>query len=58
MKEFCTVMKPLTVALEILQGGECTYGLMSKTLALKDDLSRMTASLQDVIVKVRLLFDT
>lgn len=65
LQEYCTVMKPLTVALDILQGDECTYGallptltsLMSKTLALKDDLSRMTASLPDVIVKVRLLFD-
>lgn len=65
LQEYCTVMKPLTVALDILQGDECTYGallptltsLMSKTLALKDSLSRMTASLPDVIVKVRLLFD-
>ncbi|KAF3844195.1 hypothetical protein F7725_013536 [Dissostichus mawsoni] len=62
LKEYCTVMKPLTVALDILQGDECTYGallptltsLMSKTLALKDDLSRMTASLPDVIVKFKL----
>ena len=59
MQEYCTVMKPLTVALDILQGDECAYGtllkkksLMSKTLALKDDLSRMTASLPDAIVKV------
>ena len=57
-------MKPLTVALDILQGDECTYGtllptltsLMSKTLALKDDLSRMTASLPDAIVKVLVFF--
>ena len=64
MQEYCTVMKPLTVALDILQGDECAYGtllptltsLMSKTLALKDDLSKMTASLPDAIVKVRLLF--
>uniref|UniRef100_A0A3Q2WY69 HAT C-terminal dimerisation domain-containing protein n=1 Tax=Haplochromis burtoni TaxID=8153 RepID=A0A3Q2WY69_HAPBU len=57
LKEYCTVMKPLTVALDILQGDECTYGallptltsLMSKTLALKDDLSRMTASLPDAL---------
>lgn len=56
LQEYCSVMKPLTVALDILQGDECTYGallptltsLMSKTLAL----SRMTASLPDVIVKV------
>lgn len=59
------MMKPLTVSLDILQGDECTYGallptpasLMSKTFVLKDDLSRMTASLPDVIVKVSLLFD-
>uniref|UniRef100_A0AAY5K050 DUF659 domain-containing protein n=1 Tax=Esox lucius TaxID=8010 RepID=A0AAY5K050_ESOLU len=59
LQEYCTVMKPMTVALDILQGDECTYGallptltcLMSKTLALKDDLSRMTASLPDVTVK-------
>ncbi|KAF3835671.1 hypothetical protein F7725_028229 [Dissostichus mawsoni] len=66
LKEYCTVMKPLTVALDILQGDECTYGallptltsLMSKTLALKDDLSRMTASLPDVIVKaIKTRFD-
>ncbi|TDH13474.1 hypothetical protein EPR50_G00033170 [Perca flavescens] len=66
LQEYRTVMKPLTVALDILQGDECTYGallptltsLMSKTLALKDDLSRMTASLPDVIVKaVKIRFD-
>uniref|UniRef100_A0A1A8L117 HAT C-terminal dimerisation domain-containing protein n=2 Tax=Nothobranchius pienaari TaxID=704102 RepID=A0A1A8L117_9TELE len=59
LKEYISVMKPLTVALDILQGDECTYGallptltsLMSKTLALKDDLSKMTATLPDVIVK-------
>uniref|UniRef100_A0A8C6Q9N9 HAT C-terminal dimerisation domain-containing protein n=1 Tax=Nothobranchius furzeri TaxID=105023 RepID=A0A8C6Q9N9_NOTFU len=59
LKEYISVMKPLTVALDILQGDECPYGallptltsLMSKTLALKDDLSKMTATLPDVIVK-------
>ncbi|CAM4542482.1 unnamed protein product [Leuciscus chuanchicus] len=64
LQEYCTVMKPLTVALVILQGDECTYGallptltsLMSKTLALKDDLSRMTASLPDVIA-IKICFD-
>uniref|UniRef100_A0A8C6Q7X7 HAT C-terminal dimerisation domain-containing protein n=1 Tax=Nothobranchius furzeri TaxID=105023 RepID=A0A8C6Q7X7_NOTFU len=57
LKEYISVMKPLTVALDILQGDECPYGallptltsLMSKTLALKDDLSKMTATLPDAI---------
>ncbi|XP_035989476.1 uncharacterized protein LOC118561472 [Fundulus heteroclitus] len=66
LQEYYTMMKPLTIALDILQGDECTYGallptltsLMSKTLALKDDLSRMTASLPDVIVKaIKIRFD-
>ncbi|KAL3988985.1 hypothetical protein ACER0C_013303 [Sarotherodon galilaeus] len=51
-------MKPLTAALDILQG-DCPYGtllptlevLMQKTLAVKDDLSRMTAGLPDAIVQ-------
>ncbi|XP_030578927.1 uncharacterized protein LOC115775864 [Archocentrus centrarchus] len=51
-------MKPLTVALDILQG-ECPYGtllptlevLMQKTLAVKDTLSRMTAGLPHAIVQ-------
>ncbi|KAJ7986767.1 hypothetical protein DPEC_G00331800 [Dallia pectoralis] len=51
-------MKPLTVALDILQG-DCHYGtllptlevLMQKTLAVKDALSRMTAGLPDAIVQ-------
>ncbi|XP_025761762.1 uncharacterized protein LOC112846451 [Oreochromis niloticus] len=51
-------MKPLTAALDILQG-DCPYGtllptlevLMQKTQAVKDDLSRMTAGLPDAIVK-------
>ncbi|KAL2101773.1 hypothetical protein ACEWY4_003534 [Coilia grayii] len=61
LKEYCTVMKPLTVALDILQGEDnCYYGsllptlktLMSRTLALQNGLSRMTAGLPDVIVQV------
>ncbi|KAJ8010824.1 hypothetical protein DPEC_G00079140 [Dallia pectoralis] len=46
LHEYCTAMKPLTVALDILQG-DCHYGtllptlevLMQKTLAVKDALS-------------------
>lgn len=54
------MLKPLTVALDILQGEDnCYLGtllptleiLMSRTLALQDEL-RMTASLPDVIVQV------
>uniref|UniRef100_A0A8C1V5X7 HAT C-terminal dimerisation domain-containing protein n=1 Tax=Cyprinus carpio TaxID=7962 RepID=A0A8C1V5X7_CYPCA len=60
LKEYCIVLKPLTVALDILQGEDnCYLGtllptleiLMSRTLALQDEL-RMTASLPDVIVQV------
>ncbi|CAI5670818.1 unnamed protein product [Oreochromis niloticus] len=51
-------MKPLTAALDILQG-DCPYGtllptlevLMQKTQAVKDDLSRMIAGLPDAIVQ-------
>uniref|UniRef100_I3J981 HAT C-terminal dimerisation domain-containing protein n=2 Tax=Oreochromis niloticus TaxID=8128 RepID=I3J981_ORENI len=59
LKEYCIVLKPLTVALDILQGEEnCYFGillptleiLMSRTLALQDEL-KLTASLPDVIVK-------
>uniref|UniRef100_A0A8C6M409 BED-type domain-containing protein n=1 Tax=Nothobranchius furzeri TaxID=105023 RepID=A0A8C6M409_NOTFU len=50
LHEYCMAMKPLTAALDILQG-DCPYGtllptlevLMQKTQAVKDDLSRMTA---------------
>nr|XP_023657763.1 uncharacterized protein LOC111838735 [Paramormyrops kingsleyae]XP_023657764.1 uncharacterized protein LOC111838735 [Paramormyrops kingsleyae]XP_023657765.1 uncharacterized protein LOC111838735 [Paramormyrops kingsleyae]XP_023657766.1 uncharacterized protein LOC111838735 [Paramormyrops kingsleyae] len=59
LMEYCTAMKPLTAALDILQGDNCSYGaliptlevLMTKTLSTKDTLSRMTAGLPDVIVK-------
>ncbi|KAJ8398201.1 hypothetical protein AAFF_G00430450 [Aldrovandia affinis] len=58
LHEYCTAMKPLTVALDILQG-DCPYGtllptlevLMQKTLAVKDTLSQMTAGLPDSIVQ-------
>uniref|UniRef100_A0A8C6TNZ0 BED-type domain-containing protein n=1 Tax=Neogobius melanostomus TaxID=47308 RepID=A0A8C6TNZ0_9GOBI len=53
LKEYCSVLKPLTVALDILQweDNNSYYGfllptletLMSRTLALSDGLSRMTA---------------
>uniref|UniRef100_H2MH36 HAT C-terminal dimerisation domain-containing protein n=1 Tax=Oryzias latipes TaxID=8090 RepID=H2MH36_ORYLA len=60
MHEYCIAMKPLTAALDILQGDECPYGallptleiLMMKSLSLKDLLTKMTADLPDVIVKV------
>uniref|UniRef100_A0A669EP74 BED-type domain-containing protein n=2 Tax=Oreochromis niloticus TaxID=8128 RepID=A0A669EP74_ORENI len=58
LHKYCMAMKPLTAALDILQG-DCPYGtllptlevLMQKTQAVKDDLSRMTAGLPDAIVK-------
>ena len=61
LTEYCTVTKPLTKALDMLQGEDnCYYGcllptlesLMSKTLARRTELSRMTADLPDVIVQV------
>lgn len=61
LKEYCSVLKPLTVALDILQGEDnCYYGsllptletLMSRMLALQNGLSRMTAGLPGVIVQV------
>ncbi|XP_051800722.1 uncharacterized protein LOC127532731 [Acanthochromis polyacanthus] len=60
LSEYCSVMKPLSIALDILQGEDnCYYGcllptlevLMSKVLALQPSLSRMTAGLPDVIVQ-------
>ncbi|KAG1960435.1 hypothetical protein F2P79_006315 [Pimephales promelas] len=58
LHEYCTAMKPLSAALDILQG-DCPYGtllpklevLMQKTLDVKDALSRMTAGLPDAIVQ-------
>lgn len=61
LKEYCVVMKPLTLALDILQGEEhCFYGtllptleiLMSKMLSMKASLSKVTAGLPDVILQV------
>ncbi|KAK0141109.1 hypothetical protein N1851_021911 [Merluccius polli] len=58
LKEYCSIMKPFTVALDILQGEDtCFYGklqptlevLMAKTLAVKHGLSQMTAGLPDII---------
>lgn len=63
IKEYCTVMKPLTIALDILQGEDnCFHGtllptlemLMMKTQALKDDLQKLK-DLPDAIVTVRIL---
>ncbi|KAK1899813.1 putative AC9 transposase [Dissostichus eleginoides] len=59
LKEYCSIMKPFTVALEILQGEDtCFYGtlqptlevLMGKILAMKTGLSAMTTGLPEVIV--------
>ena len=61
LKEYCVVMKPLTVALDILQGEDnCFYGtllptletLMSKTLDLKKHLAILDG-LPEAIVQVR-----
>ncbi len=61
LKEYCATMKPLTVALDILQGDEnCYFGtllptletLMSKTLEVKDSLTVATG-LPEAIVQVR-----
>ena len=56
-------MKPLTAALDILQG-DCSYGsllptldlLMQKILAVKDTLSWMNAGIPNAIVKVCSIF--
>lgn len=58
LKEYCAIMKPFTVALDILQGEENFYGtlqptvevLMAKTLVMKNSLSPMTTGLPGVIV--------
>ncbi|KAL2096766.1 hypothetical protein ACEWY4_005973 [Coilia grayii] len=60
LKEYCTVLKPLAAALDILQGeDDCYYGtllptleiLMLKLLALKDGLSQMTVGMPGAIVQ-------
>ncbi|CAI5636569.1 unnamed protein product [Oreochromis niloticus] len=59
IREYCAVMKPLNVALEILQG-HCFYGtllptlesLMTKTLAMKNGL-QILVGLPDAVVQVR-----
>ncbi len=59
LKEYCAIMKPFTVALDILQGeNTCFFGtlqptlevLMAKTLAMKNGLSPVTTGLPEVIV--------
>lgn len=60
LQEYCTVMKPLTVALDILQGDECTYGalrttsLTSKTLALKNNpFPQQISGVKNLVVNQR-----
>lgn len=59
LKEYCIILKPFTVALDILQGKDtCFYGtlqptlevLMAKTLAMKTGLSQTTTGLPEIIV--------
>lgn len=59
LKEYCSIMKPFSVTLDILQGEEtCFYGtlqptlevLMAKTLAMQNGLSQMTTGLPEIIV--------
>ncbi|CAI5678514.1 unnamed protein product [Oreochromis niloticus] len=61
IREYCAVMKPLTVALNILQGEDhCFYGtllptlesLMTKTLAIKNGL-QILVELPDAVVQAR-----
>lgn len=61
LKEYCAITKPLTVALDILQGEDnCYYGtllptlevLMAKTLEKKEGLT-VAMGLPDAIVQVR-----
>lgn len=61
LREYCTVTKPLAVALDILQGKDnCFYGtliptletLISKTLDLKSGL-QILGDLPEAVVKVR-----
>ena len=59
LKEYCSVLKPFTCALDKLQGETtCYYGtlqptlesLIERTMALQDGLSQMTAALPGAIV--------
>uniref|UniRef100_A0A8C1KYA6 BED-type domain-containing protein n=1 Tax=Cyprinus carpio TaxID=7962 RepID=A0A8C1KYA6_CYPCA len=65
LKEYCAILKPLSTALDILQGEDHYYYgtilptlevLMSKTLALQSGLSAMTSGLPDAIVKYAMFF--
>ncbi|KAI4890782.1 hypothetical protein NFI96_007797, partial [Prochilodus magdalenae] len=68
LREYCTVLKPLTTALDILQGEDNRYYgtllptleiLMSKTLELQNERSRMTVGLPDAIVQaIKVRFST
>ncbi|KAI7813886.1 putative zinc finger BED domain-containing protein 4-like, partial [Triplophysa rosa] len=59
LKEYCSIMKPFSIALDILQGEEtCFYGtlqptleiLLAKTLAMQNGLSQMTTGLPEITV--------
>ena len=59
LKEYCSVLKPFTMALDKLQGEDtCYYGvlqptleaLIEKTMLLKNGLSQMTTGLPEAIV--------
>lgn len=50
LKEYCSILKPFTVTLDILLGEELEV-LMAKTLAVKHGLLQITIGLPDVIVR-------
>ncbi|KAF3840272.1 hypothetical protein F7725_018989 [Dissostichus mawsoni] len=65
LKEYCAIMKPLTVALDILQGEENCYfstllptleTLMSKTLEMKDSLTVATGLPEAIVQAIKKRF--